>query len=43
MLLEEDGQSILREATDDAYEGRWGAYYNIYTYAPGYNCRIINL
>lgn len=42
-LLEEDGQSILREATDDAYEGRWGAYYQIYCYAPGYNCRIINL
>lgn len=43
MLLEEDGQSILREATDDAYEGRWGCYYQIYTDAPGYNCRITNL
>lgn len=43
MLLEEDGQSILREATDDAYEGRWGAYYQIYCHAPGYNCRINNL
>lgn len=43
MLLEEDGQSILREATDDAYEGRWGCYYQLYTDAPGYNCRITNL
>lgn len=43
MLLDEDGQSILREATDDAYEGRWGAYYQMYTNAPGYNCRISNL
>ena len=43
MLLEEDGQSILRESTDDAYEGRWGCYYQLYTYAPGYNCRISNL
>jgi hypothetical protein len=43
MLLEEDGQSILREATDDAYEGRWGAYYQMYTNAPGYNVRINNL
>lgn len=43
MLLEEDGQSILREATDDAYEGRWGAYYQMYTNAPGLNVRINNL
>jgi hypothetical protein len=43
MLLEEDGQSILREATDDAYEGRWGAYYQLYTNAPGYNMKIKNL
>ena len=43
MLLEEDGQSILREATDDAYEGRWGCYYQMYTNAPGYNCVITNL
>lgn len=43
MLLEEDGQSILREATDDAYEGRWGAYYQLYTNAPGYNTKIKNL
>ena len=43
MLLEEDGQSILREATDDAYEGRWGAYYQLYCTAPGYNVRIENL
>jgi hypothetical protein len=43
MLLEEDGQSILREATDDAYEGRWGAYYQMYCNAPGYNVRIGNL
>jgi len=43
MLLEEDGQSILREATDDAYEGRWGAYYQMYCNAPGYNVRLENL
>jgi len=43
MLLEEDGQSILREATDDAYEGRWGAYYQLYCDAPGYNVRLNNL
>lgn len=43
MLLEEDGQSILREATDDAYEGRWGYYGQMYCTAPGYNCRISNL
>jgi len=43
MLLDEDGQTILREATDDAYEGRWGSYSQLYTNAPGYNCRITNL
>lgn len=43
MLLEEDGQTILREATDDAYEGRWGYYAQVYCHAPGYNCRISNL
>lgn len=43
MLLEEDGQTILRESTDDAYEGRWGCYYQLYTHAPGWNCRIANL
>jgi hypothetical protein len=43
MLLQEDGQTILREATSDGYEGRWGAYYQVYCYAPGYNCRIQNL
>jgi hypothetical protein len=43
MLLEEDGQTILREATDDAYEGRWGCYYQMYCNAPGYNVRIDNL
>ena len=42
-MLNEDSQSILREATDDAYEGRWGAYYQMYTNAPGYNCRISNI
>lgn len=42
-LLEEDGQSILREATSDGYEGRWGYYAQLYCTAPGYNCRISNL
>lgn len=42
-LLDEDGQSILREVTDDAYEGRWGAYYQVGCNAPGYNVRITNV
>lgn len=43
MLLEEDGQTILRESTADGYEGRWGLYAQLYCTAPGYNVRISNL
>jgi len=42
-MLEEDGNSILREATDDAYEGRWGCYFQVGCNAPGYNSYISNL
>lgn len=36
-LLAEDGNEILREATADAYEGRFGGYGNLICHAPGLN------
>jgi len=39
-ILDLDGNSMLREATSDAYEVRVGFYGNVACVAPGWNCRI---
>jgi hypothetical protein len=39
-FLDQDGNKMLRDAADDAYEVRLGYYGNLGCYAPGYNCRI---
>lgn len=36
-FLEKDGNHILREAADDAYQGRMGTYWQMMCDAPGYN------
>ena len=36
-LLANDGNEILREATADAYEGRFGGYGNLICHGPGFN------
>jgi hypothetical protein len=39
-ILDLDGNSMLREASADAYEVRVGFYGNVACVAPGWNCRI---
>lgn len=39
-LLEEDGQVLLRLASEDAYEGRFGGYWQAICMAPGRNGRV---
>lgn len=38
--LNEDGNQVLRESSDDAYEGRLGGYMQLGCKAPGYNATI---
>jgi len=40
MFLDFDGNRMLRESGDDAYEIRLGYYGNVACNAPGYNCRV---
>tara|TARA_R110000824_G_scaffold7968_4_gene36348 strand:+ start:1669 stop:2907 length:1239 start_codon:yes stop_codon:yes gene_type:complete len=40
MFLDFDGNRMLRESGDDAYEVRMGYYGNVSCNAPGYNCRV---
>lgn len=40
MFLDLDGNRMLRESGDDAYEIRLGYYGQIACNAPGYNCRV---
>jgi len=40
MFLDLDGNKMLRESSDDAYEIRLGYYGNVACNAPGYNCRV---
>lgn len=39
-LLDEDGMTIQRKPTDDAYEVRFGYYAQLGCHAPAYNCVI---
>ena len=39
-FLDLDGNRMLRESDDDAYEVRLGYYGNVACNAPGFNCRI---
>lgn len=43
MVLGLDNNTVLRETNDDAYEGRVGSYYQLYSDAPGWNAVIINV
>lgn len=39
-VLSRDGNQILRSATEDAYEVRIGAYGNLFSRMPGWNCIV---
>lgn len=39
-ILDSDGLKMLREASSDAVEVRVGYYGNLYSKAPGWNCRV---
>jgi len=39
-ILDLDGNRMLREANNDAYEVRVGFYGNLSCNAPGYNSRV---
>lgn len=39
-LLADDGNTILRQSSDDGYEVRMGYYGNMVCKAPGWNCNI---
>ena len=39
-FLDEDGNKMLRQASDDGYEVRVGGYHQLACEAPGFNCNI---